>query len=506
MTMRASLIIEARDRASGAFDRIGRKARDMGRAFQPVTTNANASSRSINKLGEEAKRAEAKMEAMHRAAYSVGFGIGSMAKSVAGWAANIAMSVAQVGAAAAIAGAGAFVAGIISTTSKFEQFQVQLETTTGSAQKAKASLDWITNFAATTPYEIDQVTEAFVALQNYGIDATDGTLRTLGDTAAGMNKPLMDAVEMMADASTMQFERLRSFGITASQEGDRVAFNFQQNGRSMTLTANKNAADIQRVLGAILSDKYGGGMEKMSRTLSGLWANIKDKATIFMLKIGQAGIFDKLKAKTEAVLNQIQKWADDGTLDKWANEISDSLERAVDEAEKFNNGIDWPETGKNIKEIASATWDLVKALQTVFSWGASVKGVLDDINAWVPGEGLKALYNPIGAGIDAINGGARAVTDIRSRFGNGNPVPAPRAGRLPGTANRASGWSLQPAAPAMRPTGQQRGPWRPQAANVGGTVEVRVSAAAGLNVSTRTASANPAVPIRASRGPVMAGG
>ena len=41
------------------------------------------------------------------------------------------------------------------------------------------------DFAVTTTFDLEQVTESFVRLRAYGLDPTNGLLRTLGDTAAG---------------------------------------------------------------------------------------------------------------------------------------------------------------------------------------------------------------------------------------------------------------------------------------------------------------------------------
>lgn len=90
---------------------------------------------------------------------------------------------------------------IIETSAKFEKFSLILETLEGSSKKAQQDLEWIKKFAQTTPYEIDKVTEAFVKLKSYGLNAQK-ELRVLGDTAAALGKPLNMAVEAIADAVT----------------------------------------------------------------------------------------------------------------------------------------------------------------------------------------------------------------------------------------------------------------------------------------------------------------
>ena len=97
------------------------------------------------------------------------------------------------------------------TASDFEKYGATLETIEGNSTKAKESLKWIGEFAKQTPYELDQVTEAFVQMRAYGLDPTNGSLKSLGDAASAMNKPIIQAVEEMADAMTGENERLKEF-------------------------------------------------------------------------------------------------------------------------------------------------------------------------------------------------------------------------------------------------------------------------------------------------------
>ncbi|MDK4675262.1 hypothetical protein QG061_10000, partial [Kingella kingae] len=66
---------------------------------------------------------------------------------------------------------------------------------------------------------------------------------TLGDTAAGMGKPLMQTVEAIADAMTGQNERLKEFGIKAEaiKGTNRIIYEYtDKHGRQMRAMADKN--------------------------------------------------------------------------------------------------------------------------------------------------------------------------------------------------------------------------------------------------------------------------
>ena len=227
-----------------------------------------------------------------------------------------------------------------STSAEFEGFKVQLETIEGSSEKAQKSLDWISEFAKKTPFEVAGITDSFVKLKAYGIDPlADDALRVLGDTASAMNKPLESSVEAFADAATFQFERLRTFGLTTQTVGDEVTFSWDKNGKTLSKTVKKSSEEIRKFLLDNLGGRYNGAMEKQSNTWNGIMSNMADMWTMFQKRIGDAGFFDNIKEKLKRLLNIINRLDQDGTLDRWAREISKSLSSTIDFVEKVINRI-----------------------------------------------------------------------------------------------------------------------------------------------------------------------
>ena len=70
---------------------------------------------------------------------------------------------------------------IIDTGAQFETYQAILTSIEGSSDKAKAAMDWVSDFASTTPLQLDGVMAAFVKLRTFGLDPMDGTLQALVD-------------------------------------------------------------------------------------------------------------------------------------------------------------------------------------------------------------------------------------------------------------------------------------------------------------------------------------
>jgi len=219
---------------------------------------------------------------------------------------------------------------VIGISAKFETFQATLETVEGSSDKAKAALDWISDFAKRTPYEVEELTAAFVKLRAYGLDPTNGLMEDLGNASSAMGKTLNEAVEMIADAGTNSFERMKEFGITASQAGDKVTFSWDENGKTVTKTVKKTGEEIRKFVQEMLGKRFSGAMLRQSKTWEGMMSNLADTWTDFQRRIGDGGFFETVKNKLAGVLDYLGRLDADGTLDRWSKSLSSSFTWAAD--------------------------------------------------------------------------------------------------------------------------------------------------------------------------------
>lgn len=220
---------------------------------------------------------------------------------------------------------------VIDTSAKFETYQTTLETIEGSAEKAKASMDWVTNFAKTTPFDVDQATEAFVKLKAYGIDPLkDDTLKTIGDTASAMGKDLMQAVEAWADAMTGENERLKEFGVKAKKEGEKITYTWTENGKEVKKTIKDNREEILKFLNTTMGKRFAGAMDRQSKTWKGMVSNLGDTWMGFLKRIGEAGFFEDTKRKLRELMDLFDRWDSDGTAAKWAGILSRAFVRVSD--------------------------------------------------------------------------------------------------------------------------------------------------------------------------------
>ncbi|WP_170433030.1 tape measure protein [Ruegeria arenilitoris] len=218
-------------------------------------------------------------------------------------------------------------AAMLSPARQFERFQTVLTTTEGSAQAAQEAMKWVEDFAVKTPYELDQVMASFVQLRAYGLDPTNGMLKTLGDASAAMNKPLMQSVEAMADAVTGENERLKELGIKAAKVGQHFEYSYTgQDGTTKIVRALANDRQaIQASILGIFNERYDGSMDRLSKTFDGMFSNVVDQWTKFQRMIMGFGVFDWMKSKLKLVLDEINRLEASGELELWAKRIADNI-------------------------------------------------------------------------------------------------------------------------------------------------------------------------------------
>lgn len=286
----------------------------------------------------------------------------------------------------------------VDTAAEFERLQTILTTLEGgNVTKAKQAFGWISNFAAKTPYDIKQVSEAFVRLRAYGIDPISGdTLRVLGDTASSMGKDVMDAVEAIADAVTGENERLKEFGIKAAKDGGRIVYNYTDRAgkqRQKAVDAG-NRKLIQSTLTAIWNEKYAGAMDAQSRTWNGMISNLSDQWTRFTTTVMAEGVFDWMKSEVGGILEELNKAAADGRLKEWAKQTGKAIKEAFVTIKDF--GIEAKNAIVAMKDFVGGWQNLGIALGAVML-APTIASVASLTKAmWALGLAIYGAIGPIG--------------------------------------------------------------------------------------------------------------
>ena len=524
MALKFSMVLTAVDRASAPLKRIRDTAQRMvGQSgLGGVGRAGGVAGRGLDRLRSSATRLSSSVRATAAGLVSgtrrlrVWGATAEYAASAAGRLARKMGSVAKSGikwGGLAIAGGAAFgLKKVIEISSQFEQFQVILEKTEGSAAGAQKAMDWVKDFGAKTPYEIGEVMEAFVKLRAYGIDPTQGTLKSLGNASSAMGKDLMSAIEMIADAQTGEFERLKEFGIRASKAGDKVTFSYQNNGKTMTKVAKATGTEIEKALTGIFDERFGGMMDRQSKTMAGMWSNMKDQAANFFLSIGNAGFADTLKARLGSVLETVNAMAADGRLAAWAENISAKLSVMTEKAFDFIQNTDWKRVADGLMSIVNATVAVVEGLTKIIAktseLGLITRAKLAGVREANPFSTRKGREDARAFRQAAERELGRPVTGAGERERDAGQVTATASNRRRAeeTRRRAGLRPLARGAPPVRGRAGLLGPpsaarlqqlIKPQPVEVGGKVGINVKASPELTTRLeRIESSNRNVPLQ----------
>lgn len=218
-------------------------------------------------------------------------------------------------------GSGFIAREVFKIASSFEQLEIRLKGVMGSSQGGEEALAWIKQFAVDTPYSVENTTEAFLRLKNFGLDPMDGTLRKLADASAKYGDGAQ-AITSVTLAMGQAWARGKLQGQDILQlinAGIPVWGILEQ-------VTEKNTAQLQKMseqgelTRAVMRDfidelgRSGAGMaEAQMNSLSGSISNLQDSFANAIDEVRGEGGFDFLtdsvKGATEAVPEAVQTFA-----------------------------------------------------------------------------------------------------------------------------------------------------------------------------------------------------
>ena len=260
---------------------------------------------------------------------------------------------------------------LVASQRNFDKLNSGLITMTGSAENAAKAFQVLQQFAKETPYGLNQAVEGFTKLVALGLEPSKEALISYGNTAAAMGKDLNQMIEAVADAATGEFERLKEFGIKASQQGDNVSFTF----RGVTTTVKKNSEEIQKYLLNIGNTDFAGAMDVRAKTLDGVLSSLADTFDGLVLNIAQSGFGDAVAEQASAAEDAIQALSDSiasgeivGTLQDWTTLFNDSFKFISDalNALAFDTDAKSTDMSDSLSSIPDAIREWLPDIQQTF--------------------------------------------------------------------------------------------------------------------------------------------
>lgn len=191
-----------------------------------------------------------------------------------------------------------FVSQLALVRGEYQQLEVAFETMLGSKSKADALMGQLIDTAAKTPFEMSEVAEASKMLLAYGMegDKVNETLIRLGDIAAGLSMPLKDLAFLYGTTMVqgrLYTQDLNQFLGRGIPLADELAKQFGKNKSEVKKLVEEGKIgfpEVQKAIEALTGEgsKFGGLMEKQSKTIKGQLSNIEDAWEQMMNEIGRS--------------------------------------------------------------------------------------------------------------------------------------------------------------------------------------------------------------------------
>jgi tape measure domain-containing protein len=321
------ILINAIDRFTAPFDRMQRRL-DASAARGPVRI-ANA----LGRLGTAT--------GVPRISDALGT-VKDRVDDVGSAATKTARRIAYLG----TAGAGVaylFKREFLGTASTFENLRMSLESIEGSADGASRAMGFVKDLTLKTPFEMEDIAKTFRMMRGFGMDPTNGSLQAIIDQTAkigGTGDQLQHIALQLGqafskgrlqaqDANILVENGIPIWGILQraverTNKGQKITV---AQLRQMSEAGQLGLPVIKLLLQQIGIESAGAAL-KANNTWTGMVSNLSDQWTFFKQRVMETGAFDRVKRSLAGILQRIDVMSADGRLQRWADRIGGSLERA----------------------------------------------------------------------------------------------------------------------------------------------------------------------------------
>ena len=261
----------------------------------------------------------------------------------------------------------------------FEKMTVQFKTLIGNMDDARAHMRMLQQLGDTPPFSLEE----FAAASRQLMIMSDGalgfkkSLELVGDAAAATGQPIQNLAHEIGRAYAI---------IRDGQPLTRATMGLRNMGAITPAVAaklddlQKSGASVQQIWDALTAElgKFKGAMAETEQTGDGLVGAIKSQWDNTLRDFG-AACMETCKDGLQELLKWLRQLRDDGSIDAWATEFGQGLDRVVDKC----------------KEAVAAIGAITKSV----SWLYERSGISD---LW---HGANSIVQGAASGIGTLVGG-----------------------------------------------------------------------------------------------------
>lgn len=372
-----NIVIRARDLAKGTLRKITKSIRSVGDA-------SDDTSEDLQQMGNASKRTSADMKKMGKAGNQLNKSFARLGNRIR----NL------VAASLGFYALKKSMQGVLETGDQFERLQIQMNAVMGSVAEGERATEWIKEFTKATPLQLDQVTEAFAMLKNFGLDPMDGTMQAIVD----VNSKLGGSQERLRRISlalgqAWGKEKLQGEEIRQLVEAGVPVWN------TLATVTGKNVSELRKLSeqGKLGKDVIKDLMDQLGRDsmgaaaanmkiYSGLISNLKDRWTLFKKEIADSGWMAYVTAMLTKLGKKWDELAENGKLQELAQKISDGFISMAESVRLSLSSISFAQVIQKTTEAFNTVSTTLGQLRSAFEFtGNFIKVVFNTFTISVKG-------------------------------------------------------------------------------------------------------------------------
>lgn len=259
----------------------------------------------------------------------------------------------------------------LNTSFNLEAYRTQLETAVKDTERTTELIKKAQTLSITTPFTPEEAIQATATLEAYKIDS-EKWLSKIADAAGATNKEMGQATEAVKDIlSKNEFQRIEEFGISKKMLIEAAQLKYGKNKVFKKNGEVKDQEKLEIVLEEVMTSKFDGGADKLSKTVKGLWSTITGSISMGLAQIlgmengliKTGSVLDIVREKMKLVADTLVKWQSDGTINKIAKDFTIAFNKIIKlGGEVYNFLKENKEVIGSFLRAAASIYVVVKAL------------------------------------------------------------------------------------------------------------------------------------------------
>lgn len=227
---------------------------------------------------------------------------------------------------------------VVAIGDEFERLNISLSTMFGGEAGGAAAFDRIKDFARETPFQLEDVTKAFISLKSQGIEPNEQVLAAFGDAASATLTPLesFNSLVRMLGRSTQgalgleDLNQLADRGIPVfkilEERIGKTRLEVSEFGKT-----SEGAATIMRELSAGLEDSFGGLMQAQMDTFGVKFSNVQIAFKEFANEVFQSGLGQIFKDMADSTAEMVAGFAESMRVQREGGTIKPFIQELINE-------------------------------------------------------------------------------------------------------------------------------------------------------------------------------